>query len=388
MFDQLLDFKKRYKHVYVPRTYGRLGRWVDDQRVHYRLFKAGNVSLLDAIKIEMLEKEGFCWKHDSKRSKKWQDMYQVLIQFRKENGHCNVPKKFPPNQKLGSWVDYQRTLHRCKRNGSTGNSMTQARVDLMNQIGFRWLPTLGNDEEVPNFDKPRVVVVKNKEEKKYGSDSVLNGLSVAAFKTNSSPKPYKTTSNSFSPTLKVNTADVLKDLKRNADIRLLNSGAVVRPTVTEAAMVRQKAHYTPTVSHKTIGTTMTNGRNVIRIVKPAVQVNNNSRPVRTVVVPAPTPNMQMLQQPHRQVETIVIRSLPNHQNFQVQNNQEPMYIVQNGIQQQQQILTGGRPGVVTYVSLNGCARIGAPMALVGAPNQVPGRFVQSPSNIQQRVFYQ
>ena len=111
------------------------------------------------VKIDLLEAEGFCWEYENKREQKWHEMYAALKQFKKENGHCNVPKKCRENQKLGSWVDYQRTLYRqtttnintnTKRNNNNNNlcgssievynpnAIAPERIQLLEKIGFRW----------------------------------------------------------------------------------------------------------------------------------------------------------------------------------------------------------------------------------------------------------
>eukprot|EP00816_Leptocylindrus_hargravesii_P012317 CAMPEP_0196807660 /NCGR_PEP_ID=MMETSP1362-20130617/7659_1 /TAXON_ID=163516 /ORGANISM="Leptocylindrus danicus, Strain CCMP1856" /LENGTH=381 /DNA_ID=CAMNT_0042181671 /DNA_START=280 /DNA_END=1425 /DNA_ORIENTATION=- len=110
------------------------------------------------VKIELLESEGFCWEYENKREKKWHEMYAELREYKKKNGHCNVPKKCRANQKLGSWVDYQRTLYRqtiiknasaCSSNKGTTtttttheecnpNAITPERIQLLEDIGFRW----------------------------------------------------------------------------------------------------------------------------------------------------------------------------------------------------------------------------------------------------------
>jgi len=174
MFARFLEYKRRYKHCFVPRSYGRLGLWCDDQRIGYRMLQDGRTTHMTRVKIELLESEGFCWEYENKREKKWHEMYAELLEYRKEHGHCNVPKKCRANQKLGSWVDYQRTLYRqtikqqtnvTTNSSSTShisydnsynnsvledatntsmqqmynpNAITPERIKLLEDIGFRW----------------------------------------------------------------------------------------------------------------------------------------------------------------------------------------------------------------------------------------------------------
>ena len=149
MYHRLLNFKGRYGHCFVHNTYGRLGRWCDDQRAHYKLFKEGKSSPMTAKKVGMLNKAGFCWTFSSRREKQWHLMYDLLVEFKESFGHCNVPKKYKSNTKLGSWVDYQRTLYRRQLNdedsgGTNGTGddkskgISKERIEMLNMIGFRW----------------------------------------------------------------------------------------------------------------------------------------------------------------------------------------------------------------------------------------------------------
>jgi len=149
MYHRLLNFKGRYGHCFVHNTYGRLGRWCDDQRAHYKLFKEGKSSPMTTKKVGMLNKAGFCWTFSSRREKQWHRMYDLLVEFKESFGHCNVPKKYKPNTKLGSWVDYQRTLYRRQLNDEDSGGMngtkddkckgiSQERIEMLNMIGFRW----------------------------------------------------------------------------------------------------------------------------------------------------------------------------------------------------------------------------------------------------------
>lgn len=59
-------------------------------------------------RIRRLESIGFHWKvkHKMKRyyDKQWESMFDRLKAFKEVNGHCVVPKRYPPDVKLGTWV--------------------------------------------------------------------------------------------------------------------------------------------------------------------------------------------------------------------------------------------------------------------------------------------
>lgn len=98
---------------------------------------------MNQTKINLLESEGFCWAHESKRAKKWHDMYAKLVKYKEEYGNCDAPKKSNKYQNLGSWVDNQRSLYRHRKQGRTRTQkraveLSLERIRLLEKIGFRW----------------------------------------------------------------------------------------------------------------------------------------------------------------------------------------------------------------------------------------------------------
>lgn len=146
MYKSFVNYKKRYGHCFVPQSYGTLGRWCDDQRVAFRLFQCGRPSQMTSAKIELLDAESFSWAYENKRDKRWHELYGELLKFKEEHGHCNVPKKYHENQRLGSWVDYQRTLYRqTKKRGQERNvdAISIERIRLLDAVHFRWTTAKG-----------------------------------------------------------------------------------------------------------------------------------------------------------------------------------------------------------------------------------------------------
>jgi Helicase associated domain len=50
--------------------------------------------------------------HFSFLSTQWDQMFARLLKFKEETGHCMVPKRYPPEAKLGTWVHTQRMQYR------------------------------------------------------------------------------------------------------------------------------------------------------------------------------------------------------------------------------------------------------------------------------------
>ncbi len=82
-------------------------------------------------------------KKESKRFKpfheeKWNEHLDQLRAFKNKFGHCLVPHTFPENQNLARWVKRQRRQYKLMLTGNKCSTMTQERVDILNDEGFIW----------------------------------------------------------------------------------------------------------------------------------------------------------------------------------------------------------------------------------------------------------
>ena len=164
-FEELKAFSLLYGHCDVPSsTNVDLSRFVKSQRRQYKLYldekeigKGDNVSDGDSIgsntstscsmteeKIVALISIGFDFKNDKmnrgRRSddSAWQAKYNQLKQYHQSQNHSClvVPSK---DTNLRRWVDTQRTAYRLLNRGEK-SSLTQQRIDLLNEINFVWDP--------------------------------------------------------------------------------------------------------------------------------------------------------------------------------------------------------------------------------------------------------
>ena len=82
-----------------------------------------------------LESIGFEWKvkHKMKRyyDKQWDQMFGRLLAFKDTNGHCLVPKRYPPDMKLGTWVHTQRIQYRKLMAGVKKVTFTEEEVSQL-----------------------------------------------------------------------------------------------------------------------------------------------------------------------------------------------------------------------------------------------------------------
>jgi len=126
-FQQLVEFKEVHGHCNVPQKDPKsrqLGSWVSNQRRHK---KAG---VLDQDKIIKLNKVGFVW--DSFEIS-WEKMFETLTTYKNVHRHCHVPKRYPENPSLASWVQNQR---HANKNGT----ISEEHIRKLNEIGFIWNP--------------------------------------------------------------------------------------------------------------------------------------------------------------------------------------------------------------------------------------------------------
>lgn len=184
MLDLLKEYQQEHNHVtpHQKEQYRgkNLGLWVSNQRASRRQrdrgqLKASSTSMSDE-RIAKLDEIGFVWepKHHKKRrkteeleasprmmekksteqtqetrgrngqrsGKEWDDMYQLLCEWREENGHSS------PNQKeifrcrnLGLWVSNQRAARRQRDSGrlkETSTAMSDERIAKLDEIDFCW----------------------------------------------------------------------------------------------------------------------------------------------------------------------------------------------------------------------------------------------------------
>lgn len=131
-FQELVDFKKINGHANVPQKCRPLGIWVNNQRIQYRLKKAGKHSPLTSERRERLESIGFTFMCHTVTP--WDKRFQELIEYKKINGHTDVQQTSRP---LGPWVKIQRWHFRLLEEGKY-TALTSERHQKLVSIGFRF----------------------------------------------------------------------------------------------------------------------------------------------------------------------------------------------------------------------------------------------------------
>ncbi len=105
---ELADYRKIHGHCNVPRNHSensKLANWVKKQRSNYWLQQAGKKSHMTLFRIKDLESLDFEWTVCVTTA--WEDRLSELADYRKIQGHCNVPTRYSENTKLAKWVGNQ-----------------------------------------------------------------------------------------------------------------------------------------------------------------------------------------------------------------------------------------------------------------------------------------
>jgi hypothetical protein len=134
---ELADYRKIHGHCNVPNCYSentKLGKWVGNQRTQYRLHLEGKASRMTTFRIQALESLGFEWDFHGTA---WDDRLNELANYRKIHGHCNVPKRYSENTKLGRWVGTQRKHYKFHLEGKE-SQITLPRIQELESLGFEW----------------------------------------------------------------------------------------------------------------------------------------------------------------------------------------------------------------------------------------------------------
>ena len=106
-YSRLVEFARREGHCQIPKRFQTsdgtpLGRWAQTQKHEKDSLSAEKKHRLEAI-------PGWIW---DTLEEKWEIGFLSLEQFNRNEGHCNVPRKYRTNTGycLGTWVGTQRAL--------------------------------------------------------------------------------------------------------------------------------------------------------------------------------------------------------------------------------------------------------------------------------------
>ena len=122
-FQKLLKYKEEFGDCNVPTHYEidpHLGHWVQTLRTTKDKMSKHMVSRLEDI--------GFVW---SLRPGKFDAKIELLIRYKEEHGHCDVPTRGNrvENPELSNWVRYTRDIK---------GALSEEERNKLDELGFVW----------------------------------------------------------------------------------------------------------------------------------------------------------------------------------------------------------------------------------------------------------
>jgi len=121
---ELIKYKNDHGHCDVKSyhlEYSSLYHWLNRQR---NFFRSGKLS---EERIKKLEDLGMVWELPDV----WLESYEELVNYKNQNGHCNLPHTKTNYSKLGVWATLQRTLY-------NQGKLLNERIIKLESIGFVW----------------------------------------------------------------------------------------------------------------------------------------------------------------------------------------------------------------------------------------------------------
>jgi len=139
--ERLAEYKRNHGDCRVPKksnVYPELGNWVCRQRQEYKRYMEGSSTTMNPERIRQLTDIGFVFQagkrlhYDHGEKKSWDERFQELLEYKRENGHTVVPQTYP---KLGEWVKSQRKNYKYLKDGKKAALSTEQALKLAD-VGF------------------------------------------------------------------------------------------------------------------------------------------------------------------------------------------------------------------------------------------------------------
>mmetsp|Transcript_2980 Transcript_2980/g.4850 ORF Transcript_2980/g.4850 Transcript_2980/m.4850 type:complete len:508 (+) Transcript_2980:105-1628(+) len=129
----------QHGNIRFPAENQAMRTWICRVRGDYRLFKEGSPSNITQEKIDTMNGLGMIWDTGfafgpmlHQRRKTWDQRFEDLLKFIRENGHSVVPQATPG---LGKWVHTQRMEYKSLQQGKE-TLMTSEKALKLVSIGF------------------------------------------------------------------------------------------------------------------------------------------------------------------------------------------------------------------------------------------------------------
>ncbi len=135
-FEELVRFQQQHGHLRITlknQSSAGLMHWRDNQRIRFRsgVMPPEQKARLDAIGFEWEQPERLSPAMEEHNVALWESLFERLLAFRQQHGHCQVPKGKGADHVLARWVRQQRNHHRL-------NTLLAERQRRLEEVGFDW----------------------------------------------------------------------------------------------------------------------------------------------------------------------------------------------------------------------------------------------------------
>jgi hypothetical protein len=127
MFERLASFHSQHGHGRVPVRYAKdrkLGNWISNQR---------QLAVRAALRPERRRRLLALGVIFDIPTAHWEEMYEGLVEFKRQHGHTLVPREWKAPRGLGGWVTRQRSEYQR-------GLLAAERIRRLNKIRFNWNP--------------------------------------------------------------------------------------------------------------------------------------------------------------------------------------------------------------------------------------------------------
>ncbi|KAL9178325.1 hypothetical protein ACHAXT_001753 [Thalassiosira profunda] len=149
---QLEAFHSEMGHMHVDPNYDKfsnLGGWAVEVSERHRAWQEGREYLSPEMveRFNQLNSMGFGFDvfRTRRGERSWEESFNLLLQYRAENGSCRVPHHYKADFRLGSWVAVQRKEYKALTEGKK-SKMTQEKIRQLESLGFEWVATRGHQD--------------------------------------------------------------------------------------------------------------------------------------------------------------------------------------------------------------------------------------------------
>ena len=148
-YDALYSYQLKHGNTHVPQSFmgnPTLSTWVTEQKVAYNIGRLSypfiRMQTEDRKKKNLLNEIHFCWDEQKESLEEehstWGKRFSELVDYKVKHGNCNVPKKYPLNTELESWVKHQRFLYELGCQNKHPSFMNSKGFTKLNELGFSW----------------------------------------------------------------------------------------------------------------------------------------------------------------------------------------------------------------------------------------------------------